>query len=215
MQYILEEKNRRRERLMRHKEKKRRLAGFAVGMCILLSAMIAYTVLQQDDIQRKYIYPYHYRGVIEQYSQQYQVDEYLVVAMVKTESKFQPEAVSGYGAMGLMQLMPETAIWIAGQLDDTGFSIDQLKQPQCNLRYGIWYLASLQEEFENNEVLMLAAYNAGRGNVLAWMKEYGWDYSFDSPDAIPYRETQEYVKSVWGNRNKYQKLYDVQAQVDK
>ena len=57
---------------------------------------------------------------------------------------------------------------------------------------------------------MLAAYNAGRGNVLSWMKQYGWDYSFNNPEKIPYRETQEYVKSVLGNRNKYQKLYEVQ-----
>ena len=58
----------------------------------------------------------------------------------------------------------------------------------------------------------VAAYNAGRGNVLSWMKQYGWDYRFNNPEEIPYRETQEYVKSVLGNRNKYQKLYEVQEQ---
>ena len=185
MRYTTEERNRRKEQLLQRMEAKRRVMGFAVGMCILLAVMISYALLQQNDIQRQYIYPYHYRGVIEKYSQQYQVDEYLVIAMVKTESKFQPEAVSG-------------------------FNLDQLKEPQCNIRYGSWYLASLQEEFQGNEVLMLAAYNAGRGNVLSWMKQYGWDYSFNNPEKIPYRETQEYVKSVLGNRNKYQKLYEVQ-----
>ena len=143
MRYTTEERNRRKEQLLQRMEAKRRVMGFAVGMCILLAVMISYALLQQNDIQRQYIYPYHYRGVIEKYSQQYQVDEYLVIAMVKTESKFQPEAVSGFGAMGLMQLMPETAIWISGQLDDTGFNLDQLKEPQCNIRYGSWYLASL------------------------------------------------------------------------
>ena len=122
MRYTTEERNRRKEQLLQRMEAKRRVMGFAVGMCILLAVMISYALLQQNDIQRQYIYPYHYRGVIEKYSQQYQVDEYLVIAMVKTESKFQPEAVSGFGAMGLMQLMPETAIWISGQLDDTGFN---------------------------------------------------------------------------------------------
>ncbi len=209
MRYTTEERNRRKEQLLQRMEAKRRVMGFAVGMCILLAVMISYALLQQNDIQRQYIYPYHYRGVIEKYSQQYQVDEYLVIAMVKTESKFQPEAVSGFGAMGLRPLRPEPAIWSSGQLDDTGFYLDQLKEPQCNIRYGSWYLASLQEEFQGNEVLMLAAYNAGRGNVLSWMKQYGWDYSFNNPEEIPYRETQEYVKSVLGNRNKYQKLYEV------
>lgn len=212
MRYTTEMRTERKARLLHHMEVKRRILGFAVGMCILLSAMISYAVLQQDDIQRKYIYPFYYRGVIEKYSSQYQVDEYLIIAMVKTESKFQPEAVSGYGAMGLMQLMPETAIWISSQLDDTGFYLDQLKEPQCNLRYGIWYLRSLQEEFNGNEMLMLAAYNAGRGNVRSWMEQYGWDYSFSEPEAIPYRETQEYVKSVLDNRNKYQKLYEAQLE---
>lgn len=209
MQYTTETRNARKARRLHHMETRRRIWGFAVGMCILLAAMISYAVLQQDDIQRRYIYPFYYRGVIEKYSQEYQVDEYLIIAMVKTESKFQPEAISSYGAMGLMQLMPETAIWISGQLDDTDFYLEQLKEPQCNLRYGIWYLSSLQKEFNGNETLMLAAYNAGRGNVRSWMEQYGWDYSFDAPDAIPYRETQEYVKSVLDNRNKYQKLYDI------
>lgn len=208
MRYTTEKRNRCRERHQQHREAKRRIMSFGIGMCVLVAVMISYALLQQNDIQREYIYPYQYREAIEKYSQQYQVDEYLVIAMVKTESKFQPEAVSRYGAMGLMQLMPGTAIWISEQLGDTEFYLDQLKKPQCNLRYGTWYLSSLQEEFKGNEVLMLAAYNAGRGNVQSWMEKYGWDYSFNNPEEIPYRETQEYVKRVLSNRNKYQKLYE-------
>ncbi len=207
MQYTTEERNKRREQLLRHMEMKRRMMGFAVGICILLGALISYTVLQQDEIQRRYIYPFHYRGMVEEYSQRYQVDEYLVVAMMKTESKFRPQAESATGATGLLQLMPETAGWIAEQLEDGAYDVEKLKEPEQNIRYGAWYLSSLQQEFQGNEVLMLAAYNAGRGNVLEWMETNGWDYSFNDADAIPYQETREYVKRVLASRNKYQQLY--------
>lgn len=210
MQYTTEERNKRREQLLRHMEMKRRMMGFAVGICILLGALISYAVLQQDEIQRRYIYPFHYRAMVEEYSHRYQVDEYLVVAMMKTESKFRPEAESRTGATGLLQLMPETAGWIAEQLEDDGYAVEQMKEPEQNIRYGAWYLRSLQEEFQGNEVLMLAAYNAGRGNVLEWMEKNGWDYSFADANAIPYQETREYVKRVLASRNKYQQLYEPQ-----
>ena len=210
MYHINEDRELRRQRLLHHMEMRRKIIGFSLGLCVLLAVFLAFFVLQREDVQKKYIYPYSYREYIDSCSREYDVDPYLVAAVIKTESKFKYNATSNYGAIGLMQLMPETAIWISGQLDDTGFYLDQLKEPQCNIRYGTWYLASLQEEFQGNEVLMLAAYNAGRGNVLSWMKQYGWDYSFNNPEEIPYRETQEYVKSVLGNRNKYQKLYEVQ-----
>lgn len=208
MQYTAEERNKRKEQLLRHMEMKRRMLGFAVGICILLGALISYAVLQQNEIQRRYIYPFHYRSMVEEYSRKYWVDEYLVVAMMKTESKFRTEAKSHTGATGLLQLMPETAGWIAEQLEDDGYDEERLKDPKENIRYGVWYIHNLQEEFQGNEVLMLAAYNAGRGNVLEWMELNGWDYAFADVDAIPYQETREYIKRVLAARNKYQQLYE-------
>ncbi|WP_405740398.1 lytic transglycosylase domain-containing protein [Anaerovibrio slackiae] len=207
MQYTDEERELRRQRLLEHLEAKRRVVSFAIGMCVLLAVFVAFLVLQHEDVQRSYIYPYDYREDIVEYSQRYQVDPYLVAAVIKAESKFKSNAKSSYGAVGLMQLMPETAVWIAGQLDDTQFSVSSLQEPWCNIRYGTWYLGSLQEEFRGNEVLMLAAYNAGRGNVLEWMEKYGWDYDFQDVDAIPFRETEEYVRSVLKNKAKYYQLY--------
>ena len=107
-----------------------------------------------------------------------------------------------------MQLMPDTGEWIAGQVDnDYHFSISKLQNPETNIRYGIWYLASLQKEFDGNDVLALAAYNAGRGNVQEWMDEYGWTRSFSSVKDIPYAETREYVARVLKYQKKYQTLY--------
>ena len=183
------------------------MVSFAVGMCVLLAAFVAFLVLQHEDVQRNYIYPYEYREYIAEYGQRYNVDPYLVAAVIKTESKFKSNATSSYGAVGLMQVMPETAVWIAGQLEDMQFSPSSLQEPLCNIRYGTWYLGSLQDEFRGNEVLTLAAYNAGRGNVLEWMEKYGWGYDFQDIDAIPFRETEEYVRSVLKNKAKYHQLY--------
>ena len=123
------------------------------------------------------------------------------------ESKFKNEVHSHRGAIGLMQLMPETAEWIAGQIDDSSFSLDKLHEPETNIRYGVWYLASLKKEFEGNEILALAAYNAGRGNVHEWMEERGWTMDFSRVNEIPYEETRAYVASVLRNKVKYERLY--------
>ena len=111
------------------------------------------------------------------------------------------------GAIGLMQLMPDTAEWIAGQLEDPSYSIEAIHEPERNIRYGIWYLSTLQREFDGNDVLALAAYNAGRGNVQSWIREYGWPADFHDIDAIPYKETREYVRKVLLTEHKYRSLY--------
>lgn len=207
MYHINEDRELRRQRLLHHMEMRRKIIGFSLGLCVLLAVFLAFFVLQREDVQKKYIYPYSYREYIDSCSREYDVDPYLVAAVIKTESKFKYNATSNYGAIGLMQLMPETAVWVAGQLDDTGFALDDLQEPGCNIRYGTWYLSSLKKEFAGNEVLMLAAYNAGRGNVLEWMERGGWDYQFNDIAAIPFQETEEYVRSVLKNKAKYQQLY--------
>jgi soluble lytic murein transglycosylase len=106
-----------------------------------------------------------------------------------------------------MQLMPDTAEWIAGQIGDKSYSLENLHEPDRNIRYGTWYLAELQREFKGNDVLALAAYNAGRGNVRGWMEDYGWNDDFSDVQAIPYKETRAYVKQVLSLQGKYRKLY--------
>ena len=83
MQYTDEEREIRRQRLLEHLEAKRRVVSFAIGMCVLLAVFVAFLVLQHEDVQRSYIYPYDYREDIVAYSQRYQVDPYLVAAVIK------------------------------------------------------------------------------------------------------------------------------------
>lgn len=186
---------------------RRKNFGLISGFFILLLCGLIYFVSQFSSVQKKYIYPYPYQNEISHYSKSYEIDRNLVLAVIKTESNFKKDATSSRGAMGLMQLMPSTAAWIREQMGDADCTLEEFYEPERNIRYGIWYLSELREEFKDNRVLMLAAYNAGRGNVREWIHLYNWDMKFNDPDEIPYAETREYVKKVLKNEEKYQKLY--------
>lgn len=186
---------------------KRKNIALLSGFFIVLLCFLIYFISQFGAVQRKYIYPYPYENEINFYSKNYGLDSNFVLAVIKAESNFKKDATSRRGAMGLMQLMPSTAAWIGEQLGDEDCTLAEFYEPERNIRYGTWYLSELKEEFHNNPVLVLAAYNAGRGNVREWMHLYDWDMKFNDPDAIPYAETREYVKKVLKNEEKYQKLY--------
>ena len=197
-----------RERVQEERRVQRRMATcFCVALFIFIVSLSAYFVLQFEPVQRKYFYVYPYHETVMKYADMYQVDSNLTAAVIKSESKFKHEAHSHRGAVGLMQLMPDTAEWIAKQLGDTGYSIEALHEPDRNIRYGTWYLSSLEREFHGNDILALAAYNAGRGNVHDWMKENNWSDNFKDIDAIPYKETRDYVRQVIGDQKKYRELY--------
>ena len=178
-------------------------------VCLLFVAI--YFFISAPPIQKNFLYPFPYRATVENYSSRWKVDKFLAIAVMKVESNFSERACSPSGAVGLMQIMPETAAWIAYQLGETpeeaSGDIKNLRDPETNIRYGTWYLAELMEEFKGNDVLALAAYNAGRGNVHEWIKENHWNENFSDVDKIPYAETRDYVKRVLHCRKKYKKLY--------
>ena len=195
-------------RMQRKKrEEQRKKYAVCIAAVLLLLSFIIYFSTMLEPVQKKYLYPYPYQNIVEQYAGAYHVDSSLAASVILNESKFKNDVHSHRGAVGLMQLMPDTADWISGQIDDPGFSVDKLHEPETNIRYGIWYLSSLQEEFQGNIILTLAAYNAGRGNVQDWMQEYGWNMSFYDIGQIPYEETRAYVRAVLKNQMKYQELY--------
>lgn len=177
---------------------------------LLVAIISSYVVYQSEWFQKKYVYPFGYQTEIFRFSEKQQLDPYLVAAVIRTESKFINLARSPKGAMGLMQMMPETAEWVAKETQYPDFTIEQLNNPEVSIRFGTWYLASVQKEFGGNEVLMLAAYNGGRGNVKSWMKKYGWSSDFSNIDEIPFKETREYVKKVLRDRLNYRLLYEKQ-----
>lgn len=175
--------------------------------CIVLLFSYFYFTQGTDYIARHYAYPLEYREVVEATASEYKVPYELVAGVILAESKFKHDAQSSPGAVGLMQLMPDTAHWIAEQLNQPTMTDADITEPTTNIKLGTWYLAYLLDEFKGNKILALAAYNAGRGHVEDWMKQYGWDYDFSDISKIPFPETRDYVKNVLANEQKYKELY--------
>ena len=150
-------------------------------------------------------FPLRWEAEVCRSCKEFGTDAPLVFAVIREESGFKAESISPKGAVGLMQLTPSTAEYVASEL---------LKEPagdisdaDTNIRYGTWYLAELEDEFNGNDVLALAAYNAGRGNVHDWIEKNHWRDNFSDVDKIPYAETRDYVKRVLHCREKYAELY--------
>jgi Soluble lytic murein transglycosylase and related regulatory proteins (some contain LysM/invasin domains) len=147
--------------------------------------------------------------IIEKYAYSYEIDPLLVVSVMREESKFLPRSESHKGATGLMQLMPNTAQEIAKGLGDRDYNEQDLVNPEINIQYGTWYLASLKKEF-NNTILLLAAYNGGRGHVKEWIDNKQIDITQVRQQDIPFGETRQYVEKVLRSYQKYSKLYSVE-----
>lgn len=192
---------------VRRRKKKKQQGCLPYILALLLMVLIAFLAWRSDMGQRRFVYNWPYAREIHLYSAQYHVDPFLAVAVIKNESGFNPDAKSKTGALGLMQIMPETGAWIAKCTDFPNFQDRMLLKPELNIKFGCWYLSELEEEFHGNEVLILAAYNAGRGTVKEWMQENHWGYDFKDLSAIPFSDTRVYVQKVMQDRDRYQQLY--------
>lgn len=116
-------------------------------------------------------YPLLYRDLIEQYAGEYNLAPAFVSAIIRNESSFRPDAESGVGARGLMQLMPDTAEWIAGKLRVSGYAFERMYDPESNIRFGCWYLNYLSRLFLGDPAAVTAAYHAGQGQVKVWLSD--------------------------------------------
>jgi len=155
----------------------------------------------------KTLYPMKYSENIAKYSKKYDVDPYLVCAVIKAESNFKPNAKSKQNAYGLMQITPDTAAWVAKEMKLENFETKDLYDPEMNINMGCWYLSNLKKEFKSID-LVLAAYNGGRGNVQKWLSDPKHSADGRTLQYIPFKETDQYVKKVKVNYNIYKYLYD-------
>lgn len=153
------------------------------------------------------IFPFHYKEIVFSQAQKRGLDPYLVSAVIYVESKFDPRAESTSGAIGIMQIMPTTGKWAAEKLGLEEFQKEDLYDPEINITIGCWYLANLREEFGNNLVIMLAAYNGGRGNVKHWLEEERWTGEHSTVEQIPFPETRNYILRVMAAYKEYKRLY--------
>lgn len=195
--------------------KKRRIAKkksmypkfFLFIISLFVISFVGWKAWNSDFVQMRFVYMWDYQQEIIDYSQKNHIDPFLVAAIIKNESNFKHNAVSDAGAIGLMQIMPETGTWIAHQMGLAEYKDNDLYIAKTNIRMGCWYVGELEHEFKNNTALLMIAYNAGRGQTKSWMEENNWDYDFKDLDAIPYADTREYVSNVLRDREKYRSLY--------
>lgn len=176
-------------------------------LALAVISFAGWRVWNSDAVQMRFVYMWDYQQDIITYSEKNNIDPFLVAAIIKNESNFKHKAVSGVGAVGLMQIMPETGRWIAEQMGLENYKDSDLYITKTNIRMGCWYVGELDHEFKHNMMLLMIAYNAGRGQTRAWMQENGWTYDFNNAQAIPYPDTREYVTKVLQDRDKYYLLY--------
>jgi soluble lytic murein transglycosylase len=152
-------------------------------------------------------HPLVYQDLIEENAALYGLDPALVAAVILSESSFDPGAVSRLGARGLMQLMPDTAEWIAGKLQQSPYSFDLLFDPATNIRFGCWYLRYLSDEFGGDPTKIVCAYHAGQGNVRTWLKNPLYSSDGVTLETIATQDTSLYASRVLRAQQIYQKHY--------
>lgn len=164
-----------------------------------------YEAFKQDMAYWHALYPLPYKDLIQQFSQERQINPLLVAALIRQESKFERKISSIVGASGLMQIMPATAAAVAKEINLPKYS---LSNPKDNIQLGTSYLDTTHRHYDNNSMLAVASYNAGPGNVSKWLREKQITDPDEFVEAIPFDETNFYVKNVFGNYWNYLRLYN-------
>ena len=151
-------------------------------------------------------YPCGYEEYVTVYAEKYGVPEELVYAVIRTESDFDSGAVSSAGAVGLMQLMPDTFRWLTNEMLFEHLEQGMLYDPETNIRYGTYYLSYLYDRYGDWESA-LAAYNGGLGNVDEWLTNDRYADGEGGLKKIPFKETRQFVSRVTDAWEMYEKLY--------
>jgi soluble lytic murein transglycosylase len=187
--------------MKRRARRRRRLllggTAIAAGIGVLL-AMGAFGKF--DDVIQELTLPLRHEDIIRQQAADKQVDASLIAAVIYAESRFRDQT-SHAGARGLMQITPETAREIERLSGGTTFKLDDLADPEINIRYGTFYLGEMLDRFDGNEAAALAAYNAGPSQAESW------GGAALTVEAIPLEETRGYVADVLDKRDAYRDSY--------
>lgn len=144
-----------------------------------------------------YFIPKKYDDIIDRYSTEYNVDRSLVKAVIFKESRFKETAVSSKGAIGLMQLMPSTALWLMNKLKIEDYKIESADN---NIRLGTYYLSYLMNLMDSDEEHALLAYNAGPENAKRWVNSEGYSKE-DMDNYVDFNETRKYVREIKLTKN--------------
>jgi soluble lytic murein transglycosylase len=175
----------------------------ALGVVVVLGALVAIGFAVRpmvDDAIKEFTLPLRHEDVIRQQARDKNLDPALIAAVIYRESKFR-DVTSKAGAKGLMQILPETAHFIARTSGGTEFEQGDLADPQINISYGSWYLRYLLDRYDGNTVAAVAAYNAGHGRVDEWG---GKELTVED---IRFPETADYTRDVIDKRGDYAREY--------
>lgn len=184
-----------------------KLNKFLLGIIFILIIISLYMYLEVEERILKHFYPIKYSEYVYDCANSNDINPLLILAVIKTESNFKEKTISRSGAIGLMQLMENTAEEQARK-SNLQYSKEKLYEPEYNIKLGTEYFASLLKKYNNNYILAFAAYNAGIGNVNNWIdtgkiKEDGSDF-----ENIPFKETNMYVRKIIRNYKIYKKIYN-------
>ena len=177
----------------------------AIIIILVLAAVIGFVYLGIEQVVQEKMHPLEYSEYVEKYSQQYSVPKEIVYAVIKTESSFKSDAVSKKGAIGLMQITPDTYAWLCTKDSFSSDSADMLYNPEINIKAGTLFLSLLYSEYgiwEN----VYAAYNAGRAKVNEWLEDEKYNDNGHLIN-IPYKETASYIVKVTKAADIYTSLY--------
>lgn len=199
----------------RHQKKKGFGSCFSKTLLVLLiffvlgSIIIVLCTTLLSDTQQKFEklqYPQKYSEFVSECSKKYDVEESLIYAVIRTESSFNSDAKSGVGAMGLMQIMPDTFTWLLEKQDKTDkYTVNDLYEPEVNIEFGTYYLSILLDHYTST-TCAIAAYNAGFV-VDHWLEDPQYSKDGVNLDYIPYDETANYVNKVETSQKKYEEIY--------
>ncbi|MBR5236561.1 MAG: lytic transglycosylase domain-containing protein [Clostridia bacterium] len=174
----------------------------------IIWAFVILLLLNSANIARL-VYPVKHMSYIKQYAAKHEVDPYLIMSIIKSESNFDQNAVSSMHATGLMQIMEPTAVWLAEGMGLNDFQYEDITDPALNINMGCYYVAYLLRLYDGNVKNALAAYNAGEGTVDRWLLDEKCSKDGKTLQHIPYHETRHYITQVTNNVKIYRILYKI------
>ena len=189
-------------------QNKRRIIALLLIIALSIGIGIGVDAIWSTIDQSIHPQPVDYHSLIQKYSAEYNVPEYIIYAVIKVESDFDPKAESSAGARGLMQMIRSTFEWLTGEEHlNENLSFHDLYDPEVSIRYGTYYLRYLHRNFNHDWRLVFAAYNGGEGNVKKWLNNPNYTDEEGNLTYIPFDETRAYVSKVEQKINHYQTLY--------
>ncbi len=175
-------------------------------ICFFSACALIFLVAVSYKPLLRFFYPIKYQETVSKASETYGVEKELIYAIIKCESGFDEHARSRAGAVGLMQIMPETFKWLQTQTSDSKLSKEKLEDPKINIMYGTLLISILRRKYSNDDTV-LSSYNAGDSVVKRWLGDKKISADGIKLDNIPYKETRNYVNKIKTAKKIYKKLY--------